>query len=107
MIIKDGEQTIKKAAEISNPKLYFKIKDVDLILKEFRYHITPCYLKFTKCVRTEKEQIENTMEKKGDYKTIKKYVKGEIIGQNCAAMAGLQELYGLTIGECSYHHTLK
>ena len=31
---KDGEQT-KKAAEISDPKLYFEIKYVDLIAKEF------------------------------------------------------------------------
>ena len=54
MTTKDGEQTIKKAAEISDLKLYFKIKDVDVIAKEFSYHIEPCYMKFTKCVRPEK-----------------------------------------------------
>ena len=37
---KYGEKAIKKAAEISDPKLYIKIKDVvDLIAKEFSYHI--------------------------------------------------------------------
>ena len=35
MIIKDGEQTIKKAAEISDPKLYFKIKMLILFQKSF------------------------------------------------------------------------
>ena len=39
---KDSEQTIKKAAQISDSKLYFEIKDVDLIVKEFSYHIEPC-----------------------------------------------------------------
>ena len=41
--------------------------------------------------------------KKEDYNAVKKYVKGEIIGHNRAvSMAVLQELYGLTIGDCNY-----
>ena len=67
---KDGEQTIKKAEEISDPKLYFEIKDVDLIAKEFSYHIEPCYLKFTKCLRPEKDEKENTMKNKEDNKAL-------------------------------------
>ena len=50
---KNGRQT-KKTAEISDSKLYLEIKDVDLIAKEFSHHIEPSYLKFTKCVRPEK-----------------------------------------------------
>ena len=63
---KYGEQIIEKAAEISEPKLYFEIKDVDLIAKEFSYNIEPCYMKFTKCVRAERERKEITMKNKGN-----------------------------------------
>ena len=104
---KDGEQTIKQAAEISDPKFYFEIKGVDLIAKEFIYHIEPCHLKFSKCVRPEKEQRKkNTMN--GHCKAVKKYVKEEIIEQNRAvSMTEFHELYGLEIGDCRYHDTLK
>ena len=57
LTIKDGKQTIKKAAEISD----FEIKDVKLIAKEFSYHIEPCCMKCTKCVRPERERKENTL----------------------------------------------
>ena len=67
---KDGEQTIKKVGEISDPNLYFEIKDVDLIAKEFSYHIEPCYLKFTKCLRPDKDEKENTMKNKEDNKAL-------------------------------------
>ena len=40
------ERAIKAAAKVKNPTLYFEIKDVDLIVRELRYHKS-CYKAFT------------------------------------------------------------
>ena len=63
-------------------------------------------MKFTKCVRPEKDRKEHTMKNKGIIGQLKN-VKEEIIGQNRAvSMPVLHELYGLEIGDCRYRHTL-
>ena len=59
-------------------------------------------------MRRKKEQKENTMKNKEDYKAVGKYVQEEIIKQNWAvSMTVLHELYGLEIGDCHNRHTLK
>ena len=64
-------------------------------------------MNFTKCLRPKKEQKENTMKNKEDYKAVGKYVQEEIIKQNWAvSMTVLHELYGLEIGDCHNRHTL-
>ena len=59
-------------------------------------------------MRPDKEREKNTMNNKGDYKAVKKYVNEEITGQNRAvSMTVLHELYGLEIGCCHYCHSKK
>ena len=43
----DAEEAIKAAAKENNSEFYFRIKDLDLIAKEFKYH-KHCYGNFTR-----------------------------------------------------------
>ena len=69
---KDGEQKAKKATHISDPKLYFEIKDADLIAKEFSYPYWTMLYEVHQmceiCKRTEKRTMKSKEDLLGNWK---------------------------------------
>ena len=61
--------------------MYFEIKDLDLIAKEFKYHQIPCYKNFTKEKSTASNELSET---KGDFKAVEDCIKSQIILQQQA-----------------------
>ena len=72
--------------------MFYEIKNIDLIAKEFKFHQTPCYKSFTKPNETtlnlsnppnqdnDKDVTTNT----GDFESVTKCVKEQILMQNQA-----------------------
>ena len=96
--------------------MFYEIKDLDLIAKEFKYHQTPCYKSFTKSKETiinplnpqnQDNDDGNTIES-GDFESVTKCVKEQILMQNQAiSMNVLHELYGLQTHDTRYRNKLK
>ena len=91
--------TIKSAAERNHPDMYYEIKDLDLIAKEFKYHQTPCYKTFTKdstIPGAGKESHKNEVDEiKGDFEAVKCCITEQVIMQRkVVSMLALHEMYG-------------
>eukprot|EP00794_Sanderia_malayensis_P019309 gene19309-21233_t len=77
--------TIKQAAEANEDQsLYFEIKDLDLIAKEFKYH-NSCYKEYT---RKEKVSLSTVAEgderESGDFKAVVKCIAEKVLQENQA-----------------------
>ena len=102
--------TIKDAAEEKqDQKLFFEIKDLDLIAKEFKYH-DACFREYTK--KSDKVQKRNEshsdIQETGNYEVVVKCIEDKIIGQNQAiSISILHDLYGLHSGDTRYRNKLK
>ena len=96
--------------------MFYEIKDLDLIAKEFKYHQTPCYKSFTKSNETtinllnpqNQDNDNGTTIDTGDLESVTKCVKEQILMQNQAiSMNVLHELYGLQTHDTRYRNKLK
>ena len=104
--------TVKLAAKKPHQEMYFEIKDLDLIAKEFKYHQTPCYKNFTKekctVISIELPDCNELSETKGDFKAVEDCIKSQIIMQQQAvSMITLHELYGVHPTGTRYRSKLK
>ena len=102
--------TIKDAAEAKeDQKLFFGIKDLDLIAKEFKYH-DACYREYTR--KSDKAQKRNEshgdIQQTGNFEAVVKCIADKVIGQNQAiSMSALHDLYQLHTGDTRYRSKLK
>ena len=88
-VTKQSEKTIKDAAKNKNDDMYYEIKDLDLIAKEFKYHIC-CYKNFTK-------KTETVDKKDNKFEAVVTYIENEIItGNKAISMNVLGKIYGGT-----------
>ena len=91
--------------------MFYEIKDLVLIAKEFKYHQTPCYKLFTESNETTINALNpqnqdndngNTIDT-GDFESVTKCAKEQIIMQNQAiSLNVLHELYGLQMHDTRY-----
>ena len=102
--------TIKDAAEAKeDQKLFFEIKELDPIAKEFKCH-DACYRDYTR----KRDKVENGNEshndsqETGNFEAVVKCIEDKIIGQNQAiSMSVLHDLYKLHSGDTRYRSKLK
>ena len=88
---KQAEETLKKRALDRDQTLYFKIKEEDLIAKEFKYH-RHCYQSFT---RPSYQARAEVYEKK-DFEVVRSIIDKEVIGNGkLIPLNNLYEAYGL------------
>ena len=111
---KNAENTIKTAAEKFNSDLFFEIQDLDLIAKEFKYHLTPCYKQFTKGVSSnalfdnKNNSKDSSVYEKGNLEAVRTCIQEQVLSQNqVVSMNILHELYGLQPNDSRYRHVLK
>ena len=100
-----AQDSIKKAAELSNNDFFLKVKDEDLIAREFKYH-RHCFRNFTRTNTTPTE--EEPVKPKGDYDAVRSCVDEDIIesGQ-ILSMRYLHSIYGVGYGDSRYTGKLK
>eukprot|EP00794_Sanderia_malayensis_P001775 gene1775-1977_t len=75
---KMAEERIKRAAESKDEQLFYEIKDMDLIAKEFKYHDF-CYKDFT---RKEPQPSNQFWDTRGDFDAVVSCIDGRIVLQN-------------------------
>ena len=101
--------TIKQAAEANEDQsLFFEIKDVDLIAKEFKYHDF-CYKEYK---RKEKGSISKVTEEdereSGDFEAVVKCITEKVLNENQAlSMKVLHGIFGLRTEDTGYRAKLK
>ena len=104
ILLKDGEQTIRLAAEHKLPLFYRKNKAIDLISSELRFHES-CYKILTygyvnsftekKLDLPLKSQSEDLQEQ-GNYKDVKQYINQHVLtDRNAISLNVLHTIYGL------------
>ena len=107
ILLKDGEQTIRLAAEHKLPLFYRKNKAIDLISSELRFHES-CYKTFTYGYSnsfTEKKldlpllnksQSEEDLQEQGNYEDVKKYINQHVLtDRNAVSLNVLHTTCGL------------
>ena len=116
----NATETVKAAAKAQNQDMYYEIKDLDLISKEFKYHAS-CYRDFTrgfssKCrletsTSTTKTTLEETTPSKRtfDIRAVEEFVRINVIrDQKTISMSELQEIYGDKTQKDKYvRHSMK
>ena len=106
LLTKDGEQTIRLAAEHKLPLFYRNNKAIDLILSELRFHEL-CYKTFTYGYSNSfteekldlhllnKSQSEDLQEQ-GNYEDVKQYINQHVLtNRNAVSLNALHTIYGL------------
>ena len=102
----DAERKIKENAKIKNETLYNKIKDLDLIATEFKYHRVPCYRDFTRSTNNSKDKVQQYQ--KGDFATVEKFITNNVIkGHQVISLKALHEMYNLGVNDKRYRYKLK
>ncbi|CAB4017036.1 Hypothetical predicted protein [Paramuricea clavata] len=98
---------IKESAEAKDTKLFYKIRYIDLIAKEFKYHDF-CYREFTrKVANTNTKQFEDN-DAKGNFDKVTDYIQRKVLSQNqVISMTVLHDLYGLHTQDTRYRSKLK
>ena len=114
-----AEITIQAATKDKNEKFYNEIKDLNLTVKEFKFH-KHCYHQYTneyvyrsrsnkanadKDIATEKASSYDA----GKLEEIKKFVIDEVIGLGRAISLKVLhiQIYGIAVGDDRYHNKLK
>ena len=87
---------IKEAAEAKNESLYYEIKDIDLIAKEFQYHVS-CYKDFVREDKSSQSQDSTELGNvKGDFQAVVDCIEKRVLSQNQAvSMSLIHEPYGM------------
>ena len=101
---------VKDAAEAKeDQKLFFEIKDLDLIAKEFKYHDACCREYTRKSDKVQKRnESHSDIQETGNFEAVVKCIEDKIIGQNQAfSMSALHDLHELHTGETRYRSKLK
>ena len=102
--------TIKEAAEAKEDQsLYYEIKDLDLIAKEFKYHDV-CYREFTRKedITHEKRKSLEDVRGTGNFEVVAKCVEEKILNKDLVvSMTVLHELYRLHPEDARYRGKLK
>ena len=95
--------TIKQAAEANEDQtLFFEIKDLDLIAKEFKDH--ECHKDFTR----KEKHLTPSLHGKGNFEKVKACIEEKVLTENQAvSMRILHDLYGLSTEDTRYHSKLK
>ena len=102
--------TIKEATEAKEDQsLYYEIKDLDLIAKEFKYHDVCCREFTTKeDVTHKKRKSPEDVRDTGNFEAVAKCIEEKIFNKNqTVSMTVLHELYGLHPEDARYRGTLK
>ena len=108
---------INAAAAVKNKKLYDKVRDLDLIEREFKEH-KYFYQDFThgcasgvasvKKNSTPQNSPRPPTYEKGDFDKVKEFITSHIIEEGqCISMKILSEIYGLGVGDTKYRSKLK
>ena len=103
-----AEAKIKEAAAANAESMYYEIKDLDLIAKEFRYHVS-CYKDFVRQDRRSQCQGPAESENlKGDFEAVIDCIQKRVLSQNQAvSMALIHEIYGIHTQDTRYRSKLK
>ena len=90
---------------MNDKELLSQIKDLDLIAKEFKFHLQPCYRYFTR----ENKKIEKPLiYDKGDFQSVLNCINENIIRHHQAVyLLALHEIFGLNPGDRRYRKNLK
>ena len=96
--------TIIQAAEANEVQtLFFGIKDLDLIAKEFKYHEC-CYKDFTR----KEKHLTPSLYGKRNFEKVKVCIEEKVLTENQAvSMHILHDLYGLSTDDTRYRSKLK
>ena len=98
---------IKESAEAKDTNLFYEIRDIDLIAKEFKYHDF-CYREFTRKVANANTKQFEDNDAKGNFDKVTDYIQRKILSQNQAiSMTVLHDLYGLYTQDTRYRSKLK
>jgi hypothetical protein len=99
-----AESSIKSVARDKHPSLYGRIKDEDLIAKEFRYH-SHCYRNFTRGeIAYDKKGTYET----GDFDAVSEFITTEVIERGrVVSLNEIHSLYGLQVDKKRYANLLK
>lgn len=100
--------TLKQAAEAKEDQsLYYEIKDLDLIAKEFKYH-EPCYRDFTRKIRQVNFLNEKEPRPAGDFDSVIECLNVKVLSENQAvSMKVLHDIFGLHPEDTRYRSKLK
>ena len=105
--------TLKQAAEAhEDQSLFYEIKDVDLIAKEFKYHES-CYKEFTRKNKKVPEIVEEEDDTSrysisGGVKAVFNCIEEKILKENQAvSMKVLHDIFGLETEDTRYRSKLK
>ena len=103
---KMAEERIKQAAESKDEELFFAIKDMDLIAKEFKYHDF-CYKDFTR-KETSSEKQKQVASTQGNFDAVVACIEDRVIAQNEAiSIAAIHEIFGVHPKDTRYRSKLK
>lgn len=99
---------IKEAAEAKAESLYYEIKDLDLIAKEFKYHVF-CYKDFVRQERPSQSQGQaDSGNLTGNFEAVIDCIEKRVLSQNQAvSMSLIHEIYGIHIQDTRYRNKLK
>ncbi len=99
---------IKDAAKTKDESLYYEIKDLDLIAKEFKYHVF-CYKEFVRQERPAQSQSHSDSESlKGNFESVIDCIEKRVLLQNQAvSMSVIHEIYGIHTQDTRYRSKLK
>ena len=98
---------IKESAEAKDTNLFYEIRDIDLIAKEFKYHDF-CYREFTRKVANANTKQFEDNDAKGNFDKVTDYIQRKVLSQNQAiSMTVLHDLYGLHTQDTRYRSKLK
>ena len=105
---KNAVENMKMAAESKGGDLYYEIRYLDLIAKEFRYHIF-CYKDF---IRHQKSSNNNEQEEsdtqKGNFEAVIEFIEKTILFQNQAvSMSLIHEIFGVHSQDRRYRNKIK
>ena len=86
--------------------MYRRIKDEDLISREFKYHFH-CYRDFTRGNATPTVPNNATYEK-GDFASVERFINNEILQNGrIIHLTELHQMFGLSVNDRRYTHHLK
>ena len=101
--IEQAVNTIKQAAEANEDQSLYKIRNLDLIAKEFKYH-ERCHKDYT---WKGKLSTPCLYEKKGNFEKVKEKEEKVLTESQAVSMCILHDLYGLSTDDIRYYSKLK
>eukprot|EP00794_Sanderia_malayensis_P013074 gene13074-14416_t len=97
---------IKECVKNKDEALYYEIKNLDLIAKEFKYHVF-CYKEFVRQERPTQSQADS-QGLKGNFEAVIDCIQKRVLSQNQAvSMSVIHEIYGIHTQDTRYRSKLK